>query len=123
MRPDRGFWSLLGEIAAFNIPRPVPDGLSLTGGGKPQPQGPDRQNNVSMSMLVGSASPTAMHGPIEHDVSKFFGKLKLSGPPGISRGARMLQSASIVTPQTKSFSCEAFRSAPLLPSTIAISPS
>src|ERR1700730_5189626 len=45
IRADRGFWSLLGEIAAFNIPRPVPDGLSLTGGGKPQPQGPDRQNN------------------------------------------------------------------------------
>jgi len=49
IRADRGFWSLLGEIAAFNIPRPVPDGLSLTGGGKPQPQGrTDRTTAVSL---------------------------------------------------------------------------
>ncbi len=55
---------------------------------------------VSMSVLVGSVSPTAIHGPIEVEPSKFFGKAKLSEPPDGSRGARMLQSARMVTPQT-----------------------
>src|SRR5205085_3357772 len=57
---------------------------------------------VSTSVANGSASPTAMHGPSEQDVSKFLPIAKLCGPAG-SRGLRMLQSPSSVTPQIHIF--------------------
>ena len=40
---------------------------------------------VSTSMFAGSSSPTTMHGPSEHDWSKFFAMPNLSGPCGLRR--------------------------------------
>ena len=77
---------------------------------------------VSTSMSDASSSPTTMHGPSEHDWSKFFAMPNLSGPWG-SLGALMLQSPRRVTPQTRSLAWAARTSFPCLPRTIATSPS
>ena len=42
---------------------------------------------VSTSTFAGSSSPTTMHGPSEHDWSKFFAMPNLSGPWGSRRAA------------------------------------